>query len=112
VLWTELSTDGPGEGGALETGDKKIMKLVTDVFGNYVIQKFLEVGDESVRLHIARLLTGHILKLSQDLYGCRVVQKALQVLNAPSLLLNIVQIGGFPAPPECSSDLRIFCSPS
>lgn len=46
--------------------------LMTDVFGNYVIQKFFEVGtDEQVR-GLAKTMEGNILALSMQMYGCRV----------------------------------------
>lgn len=76
--------------------------LITDVFGNYVIQKvytsqsnelkkysdmlnlsptsflvfqFFEHGTEVQRKELANQLTGHVLPLSLQMYGCRVIQK-------------------------------------
>lgn len=77
--------------------------LMTDVFGNYVIQKvrntffdmlvnhdayeetlkftcnvdfqFFEHGTESQRNQLASRLLGHVLPLSLQMYGCRVIQK-------------------------------------
>lgn len=77
--------------------------LMTDVFGNYVIQKvyprnlmsmlfippellpklsslhlqFFEHGTESQRKALASELTGHVLPLSLQMYGCRVIQKVI-----------------------------------
>lgn len=48
---------------------------MTDVFGNYVIQKFFEHGNQSQKKVLANQMKGHILELSQQMYGCRVVQK-------------------------------------
>lgn len=51
------------------------MQLMTDVFGNYVIQKFFEHGDQSQKRILASKMKGHVLTLSLQMYGCRVVQK-------------------------------------
>ena len=51
------------------------MQLMTDVFGNYVIQKFFEHGNQSQKKVLANQMKGHILALSLQMYGCRVVQK-------------------------------------
>ncbi|RYR13853.1 hypothetical protein Ahy_B04g070625 isoform H [Arachis hypogaea] len=50
-------------------------KLMTDVFGNYVIQKFFEYGSPEQRRELASRLGGQILPLSLQMYGCRVIQK-------------------------------------
>ncbi|XP_057247885.1 pumilio homolog 6, chloroplastic-like [Beta vulgaris subsp. vulgaris] len=50
-------------------------KLMTDVFGNYVIQKFFEYGTPDQRRDLAKALAGEILPLSLQMYGCRVIQK-------------------------------------
>lgn len=47
-------------------------QLMTDVFGNYVIQKFFEHGDENQRAALAKTMEGHVLHLSMNMYGCRV----------------------------------------
>ncbi|KAL2340320.1 hypothetical protein Fmac_008260 [Flemingia macrophylla] len=56
-------------------------KLMTDVFGNYVIQKFFEYGSPEQRRELADRLVGQILPLSLQMYGCRVIQKALEVVE-------------------------------
>ena len=48
---------------------------MTDVFGNYVIQKFFEHGNQSQKKILANQMKNHILTLSLQMYGCRVVQK-------------------------------------
>ena len=85
------------------------LALMTDVFGNYVIQKvflflhssvvlcfsilyiyvtsgaigvyvqFFEHGLPSQRRELANKLFGHVLTLSLQMYGCRVIQKVLVV---------------------------------
>lgn len=48
---------------------------MTDVFGNYVIQKFFEHGNQGQKKILAGQMKNHILTLSMQMYGCRVVQK-------------------------------------
>ncbi|KAL8168116.1 hypothetical protein V2J09_009615 [Rumex salicifolius] len=56
-------------------------KLMTDVFGNYVIQKLFEYGTSEQRKELANQMQGEILSLSLQMYGCRVIQKALEVIE-------------------------------
>ncbi|XP_039041612.1 pumilio homolog 3-like [Hibiscus syriacus] len=51
------------------------LALMTDVFGNYVIQKFFEHGLPAQRRELACKLLGQVLTLSLQMYGCRVIQK-------------------------------------
>jgi len=52
--------------------------LMTDVFGNYVIQKFFEFGTSEQKQMLAQRIRGHVMPLSLQMYGCRIVQKALE----------------------------------
>jgi len=52
--------------------------LMTDVFGNYVIQKFFEFGTSEQKQLLAQRIRGHVMPLSLQMYGCRIVQKALE----------------------------------
>ena len=54
--------------------------LMTDVFGNYVIQKFFEFGSPEQKLLLAQRIKGHVLPLALQMYGCRVIQKALETI--------------------------------
>lgn len=54
--------------------------LMTDVFGNYVIQKFFEFGISEQKQTLAQRLRGHVLPLALQMYGCRVIQKALETI--------------------------------
>ncbi|KAJ8499062.1 hypothetical protein OPV22_009614 [Ensete ventricosum] len=49
--------------------------LMTDVFGNYVIQKFFKHGNPEQRKELAIKLVGNVMPLSLQMYGCRVIQK-------------------------------------
>lgn len=52
--------------------------LMTDVFGNYVIQKFFEHGSLQQKTILVNRLGGHVAALAVHTYGCRVVQKAIE----------------------------------
>ncbi|KAI0429196.1 ARM repeat-containing protein [Xylaria sp. FL1042] len=53
------------------------VQLMKDVFGNYVIQKFLEHGALFQKRVLAMQMMGKLTELSNQMYSCRVVQKAL-----------------------------------
>ena len=48
---------------------------MSDVFGNYVIQKFFEHGDQTQKKTLASKMKGQVYTLSTQMYACRVVQK-------------------------------------
>ena len=54
--------------------------LAIDSYGNYVVQKFFEVGSPKQVNAILERLKEDILTFSCHTYGCRVVQKALECL--------------------------------
>jgi hypothetical protein len=60
--------------------------LMTDVFGNYVLQKLFEYGTKDQCESLAMLLKGQAVQLSMQMYGCRVVQKALEYVNRERLV--------------------------
>jgi mRNA-binding protein PUF3 len=51
---------------------------MTDVFGNYVIQKLFEHGSQTQKKVLANQMKNRVMHLSTQMYGCRVVQKALE----------------------------------
>jgi len=72
------------------SGGDGLAALCGDVFGNYVVQKLLEVGDAKVLGSIYEgALVGHMMELSMQMYGCRVVQRSFEMLPSkhfPALL--------------------------
>jgi pumilio RNA-binding family len=56
-------------------------RLMTDTFGNYVIQNFLEHAPKSARAKIADAMRGSMVALSMHSHGCRVVQRALDLVE-------------------------------
>ena len=56
-------------------------ELTTDVFGNFVLQKLLEIGSVEVKRVFAEQLVGDVLRLSLHAHGCRVIQKVLEEVS-------------------------------
>ncbi|XP_051954764.1 pumilio homolog 2-like isoform X1 [Xyrauchen texanus] len=63
-------------------------QLMTDVFGNYVIQKFFEFGSIDQKLALASRIRGHVLPLALQMYGCRVIQKALESISSDQQVIS------------------------
>ncbi|XP_034017684.1 pumilio homolog 2 isoform X4 [Thalassophryne amazonica] len=63
-------------------------QLMTDVFGNYVIQKFFEFGSADQKLALATRIRGHVLPLALQMYGCRVIQKALESISSDQQVIT------------------------
>ncbi|KAF9532999.1 armadillo-type protein [Crepidotus variabilis] len=59
---------------------EKTDQLVQDVFGNYVIQKFFELGSPSQKDFLSQALETNVIKYSLQIYACRVVQKAFEYM--------------------------------
>lgn len=65
-----------------------------DVFGNYVIQKFLEHGSPEQRQCLADMMLKDVRRLSTHTYGCRVIQKALEVCIPPHKMADAPNAAG------------------
>merc|ERR1719419_1180540 len=57
---------------------RDFVTISQDVYGNYIAQKFLELGSDELRSAVLETLLPNIPSLSVQLYGCRVVQKLLE----------------------------------
>eukprot|EP01063_Lacrimia_lanifica_P019313 TRINITY_DN2648_c0_g1_i1.p1 TRINITY_DN2648_c0_g1~~TRINITY_DN2648_c0_g1_i1.p1 ORF type:complete len:894 (+),score=235.46 TRINITY_DN2648_c0_g1_i1:465-3146(+) len=88
MVYQELSAEG--------------LPLMTDVFGNYVIQKILEHGTDRHREGIIGKMEGNVVKLTLQTYGCRVVQKSLETCPLPLQLKMINELDG--SVPKCVQD--------
>jgi len=68
--------------------------ICQDVFGNYVAQKYLELGSDKLRGAVLETLQPSIPLLSVGTYGCRVVQKLLECGTHEHKLLIAEQLAG------------------
>ncbi|GAB2271226.1 hypothetical protein Dimus_006068 [Dionaea muscipula] len=60
------------------------VELMVNPFGNYLIQKLLDVCDEDQRLSIVQMVTrepGELVRISLNTHGTRVVQKLIETLK-------------------------------
>jgi hypothetical protein len=78
----------------LETIDY-IVELMTDSFGNYLIQKLLEICDEAQQMQILRTITrksGELVRISCDMHGLTSLSLSLFLclFLSPSLSLTFV----------------------
>ncbi|KAJ0261568.1 Pumilio 12 [Hirschfeldia incana] len=61
-----------------------ISELMIDPFGNYLVQKLLEVCSQDQRMQIVQSITrqpGVLIKISCDMHGTRVVQKMVETVK-------------------------------
>ncbi|KAF8035375.1 hypothetical protein BT93_C1411 [Corymbia citriodora subsp. variegata] len=71
-----------------------IVELMTDPFGNYLVQKLLEVCREDQRTRMLQEITrkpGDLVRISCDMHGTRAVQKVIETLRTPehiSIVIN------------------------
>ncbi|KAL5832396.1 hypothetical protein ACOSQ4_017750 [Xanthoceras sorbifolium] len=76
-----------------------IVELMTDPFGNYLVQKLLEVCNENQRMQILHTITrkaGDLVRISCDMHGTRAVQKVIETLKSPeqfSLVVSALKLG-------------------
>ena len=54
------------------------VEIMTDIYGNHVIQTVLQYSTEPDKQELTNIIQVRILDLSEDPYGCRVVQAALE----------------------------------
>ncbi|KAG5631253.1 hypothetical protein H5410_002970 [Solanum commersonii] len=70
-----------------------IVELMIDPFGNYLVQKVLEVCNEAQRMQILCAITriaGDLVRISCDMHGTRAVQKVIETLKTPEQFSMIV----------------------
>ncbi|KAL8156425.1 pumilio homolog 12 [Apium graveolens] len=70
-----------------------IVELMTDPFGNYLVQKLLEVCDENQQMQILHSITrkpGDLVRISCDMHGTRAVQKVIETLKTQEQFSIIV----------------------
>ncbi|KAJ0108682.1 hypothetical protein J7T55_015116 [Diaporthe amygdali] len=55
-------------------------QMMTDVFGNYIVQKLFEYGTLVQKKLLAAKMQGNVVDLSMNIYGCRCIQEALNYI--------------------------------
>ncbi|KAK7331707.1 hypothetical protein VNO80_28444 [Phaseolus coccineus] len=76
-----------------------VVELMMNPFGNYLMQKLLDVCDEEQRMHIILVVTqeiGQLVRISLNTHGTRVVQKLIETLKTRqqiSLVVSALQPG-------------------
>ncbi|BFU21900.1 pumilio family RNA-binding protein [Entamoeba histolytica HM-1:IMSS-B] len=73
---------------------KDSFELMTDLFGNYVIQKLIEYGTIEHKHQFMEIIKGHVVELSLHTYGCRVIQKACEFISGEELGIIAEEIKG------------------
>lgn len=68
--------------------------LMMDVFANYVVQKFFELGEQRYKDVLLKKMKGSVLMLSSHDYGCRVVQSALASVLTEQKLNLVKELEG------------------
>ncbi|XP_039033234.1 pumilio domain-containing protein 7-like [Hibiscus syriacus] len=69
-----------------------IVELMMDPFGNYLVQKLLDVCTEEQRLQIVLTVTkepGQLVRISLNTYGTRVVQKLIETLKSRQQISHV-----------------------
>ncbi|KAK4764180.1 hypothetical protein SAY87_013618 [Trapa incisa] len=97
-LQRKISEGGPKDVEKVFTGIiDHIMELMTDPFGNYLVQKLLEVCNEDQKTRVIKVITrnkGDLIRISCDTHGTRVVQKVIETLKTPeqiSIMVNALE---------------------
>ncbi|KAF8334308.1 armadillo-type protein [Cantharellus anzutake] len=81
-----------------EIHPKHTLNLITDIYGNYVVQKFIERGTPTQKNLVVGAMETKIAKLSTQTYGCRVVQKAIECVATEQQDQFIRELNGFIIP--------------
>jgi len=55
--------------------------LMTNRFGNFLVQRVLEHGTADQIAYVASSITGRVVQLSMDAFGCHVIQKAFDYVS-------------------------------
>ncbi|XP_004144136.3 pumilio homolog 12 isoform X2 [Cucumis sativus] len=71
----------------------RVVELMMDAFGNYLVQKLLEVCNDNQRMQILRRITqnhGELVMISCDMHGTRAIQKVIETLKTQEQVHMIV----------------------
>ncbi|KAK9270001.1 hypothetical protein L1049_025574 [Liquidambar formosana] len=70
-----------------------VVELMMNPFGNYLMQKLLDVCNEEQRMQIVRMVTrepGQLVRISLNTHGTRVVQKLIETLKTRQQISSVI----------------------
>ncbi|KAK6135394.1 hypothetical protein DH2020_030905 [Rehmannia glutinosa] len=70
-----------------------VVELMMNPFGNYLMQKLLEVCNEEQRMHVLLRVTeepGELVRISLNTHGTRVVQKLIETLKTRQQISRVI----------------------
>ncbi|KAI9106382.1 hypothetical protein K1719_021910 [Acacia pycnantha] len=71
-----------------------VVELMMDPFGNYLVQKLLDVCREEQKLQIVSMVTkepGQLVRISLNTHGTRVIQKLIETLDKSRKQISLVK---------------------
>ncbi|EPS45207.1 hypothetical protein H072_783 [Dactylellina haptotyla CBS 200.50] len=71
---------------------EKALPLMTNRFGNFLVQRCFEYGEPYHVEAIMKLIKGRVVQLSMDAFGCHVIQRALDTVPEPFKVLMIQEL--------------------
>lgn len=74
-------------------------EMMTDVFGNYIVQKLFEYGTLVQKKLLAAKMKGHVAELATNIYGCRCVQEVSRPENTAMRTPRLTRCTGSPVRP-------------
>ncbi|SEI34241.1 YALIA101S04e14092g1_1 [Yarrowia lipolytica] len=74
----------------IDSVTKLCIPLVTNRFGNFLVQRSIEYASSHKRALLVKQMVGHMSDLSVDIFGCHVVQKALDFTDDEELKRQLV----------------------
>ncbi|KAF3918820.1 hypothetical protein ABW20_dc0100352 [Dactylellina cionopaga] len=70
----------------------KALPLMTNRFGNFLVQRCFEYGEPYHIESIMKLIKGRVVQLSMDAFGCHVIQRALDTVPEPFKVMIIQEL--------------------
>jgi pumilio RNA-binding family len=71
----------------------QINEMSLNVFGNYIVQKMIEISSDNQLKKITAVVQENFMALSYDTFGCRVIQKLFdQISFEEDLICQINEI--------------------
>lgn len=82
-----------------------LLALMVDRFGNFIIQKFINIGNHEQRCEIVSMVQCNFMELGRHKYGCRVLQCAIERTTDNEKGFLLLQFAG-PSIVQLAEDLH------